>query len=253
MDSAFFLGHVQHRRWFPRRHQFRYKVMMTYLNLDELDVLFSQNRFWSLNKKNIVEFRRSDFYGDVDMPLQEAVKQRVSEEVGVYPKGKVCLLTNLRYWGFIINPISTYYCYDELDRLQYILVEVTNTPWDKRISYVIDASGQTQSKVIKARFAKSMHVSPFMAMHYEYYWRSTSSPDRLTIHLENHSLEESSSSKHFDATMILNRKAISSRSMYRILVNYPVMTLQVAMGIYWQALKLWLKKVPYYDYPKSVD
>ena len=241
--SGIYEGIVSHCRFSPKRHQFKYKVYMMYLDLEEIDRVFSKNSLWSVNKFNLACFRRKDFFGDQKIPLIEAVKQRVKEVTGVKPDGPVRMLTNLRYFGFIINPITCYYCFDSGEQLQYIVAEVTNTPWKEKVSYVIPV--KSESCWSTACFDKELHVSPFMPMDINYLWKNSSPGKKLSIYMENYRNSE----RVFNATLRLKRHEISPSALNQFITLYPFMTLKVFWGIYWQAVKLWWKGASFHRHP----
>ena len=244
MKSRIYRGVLQHRRVSPRRHQFQYQLAMVYLCLDELPEVFSGTRFWSANGPALAQFRRSDFLGDPAVPLADEVRRRIREETGVSHKGPVYLLANLRYFGYVTNPIACYYCFNEDEtRLEYVVAEVNNTPWDERHSYVLP--GPATGSWIETSFDKAFHVSPFNPMSMRYNWRSNTPNDRLVLHMEN--TEEGD--KVFDATLSLSAQPITAGNLNRLLLRYPFMTAKVGLAIYWQALRLYLKGVPVHTHP----
>mgnify|MGYP000429725471 CR=1 FL=1 len=137
LRSGIYKGWLRHRRSHPKTHEFRYRTFMMYIDLSELDTLFDVHPFWSNKKPALAYFRRSDYLGDPNTPLDDAVRLKVQEETGEYPRGRVALLTNLRYFGLSFNPISCYYVFNRNDQLETILAEVTNTPWNEKHYYVL--------------------------------------------------------------------------------------------------------------------
>lgn len=133
LASAIFEGTIRHQRLLPKNHLFKYKVFMMYLDLDEIDTAMSLSRWWSASGFNAAQFRRSDFLGPNNLPLKQAVHEYIYAATGDKLNGPVRLLCNLRYFGYILNPISCYYCFDEKEQLRFIVAEVTNTPWKERI------------------------------------------------------------------------------------------------------------------------
>lgn len=251
MKSAIYEGQVKHRRTKPREHAFDYRVFMVLLDLAELDSVFEGRWFWSTRRPALARFRREDHVGDPATPLARSVRELVKDRTGKAPEGPIRLLTNLSYFGYCFNPVSFYYCYDRDDRqVETIVAEVNNTPWGEQICYVLDGTGKTGGAAHQG-FAplKQMHVSPFMPMDVDYEWRFSEPLGKLGVYMQNALHGE----KIFDASLNLKRKEITGASLARVLLMYPFMTLKVIVAIHWQALRLWLKRVPVYDHAKTQE
>ena len=154
-------------------------------------------------------------------------------------------MANLRYFGYVMNPIACYYCFSEGEkRLEYVVAEVNNTPWNERHSYVLP--GPAAGRWLRTQFDKTFHVSPFNPMAMRYRWRSNTPDSRLILHMET--IERGA--KTFDATLSLTAQTLSAANLNRHLLGYPLMTVKVVLAIYWQALRLYLKGVPVYTHPQ---
>lgn len=251
LHSALYTGWVRHRRLAPRAHAFSYRLFLLWLDLDEVERVFAGRWFWSARGPNLAWWRRADHLGDPAQPLAEAVRDEVARQSGVRPAGPIRLLTHPRYFGFGFNPVSLFYCYAaDGETLEAIVAEVTNTPWRERHAYVLAMTANLGTPKKPAfRQAKTFHVSPFLPMDLEYVWRLTRPGANLLLHMED--LEQGS--KVFDATLNLHRQALSGANLARALLRFPFMTGQVMLGIYWQALRLWLKGMPVFDHPPARD
>jgi DUF1365 family protein len=242
MHSCLYAGSLRHRRLAPRRHAFRYSLFMAYLDLGELEEVFRGRWLWSARRPALAWFRRADYLGDASRPLDDEVRSLVGRETGVRPRGPIRLLTHLRMFGHCFNPVSFYYCFDARgERVETVVAEITNTPWNERHAYVLPATGGE----MRFRFGKAFHVSPFMPMAQQYDWRFGTPEERLSVHMENHD----GRGKVFDATLALERREIGAASLAGALVRHPFLTLQVLGAIHWQALRLWAKRVPVHAHP----
>jgi len=248
MNSCLYVGQVRHRRFAPRAHAFRYQLFQVYLDLDELESVFRGRWFWSTRFVNLAWFRRRDHFGAPEQPLSESVRDLVEQETGARPEGPIRLLTHLRYFGYVMNPVSFYFCFDrDGEHVDTVVAEVNNTPWGERHCYVLDQARNRGTRR-RMRFVddKVFHVSPFMGLDMRYAWRLTAPDDHLVVHIEN----EQHGSKLFDATLVMSRNEISASSLASVLVRYPLITMKVVAAIYYEALRLWVKKIPFVSHPK---
>ena len=249
LASAVYEGVVRHRRHMPHPHAFRYRMAQLYLDLDEVAHIFDRRWLWSAHRRNLAEFRRSDYLGDPERPLGDAVRDRAAGVLGRRPQGPIRLLTHLRYAGLSFNPVSFYYCYAaDGVALDCIVAEITNTPWKERHAYVLPvAAASTHGRALHWSFEKQFHVSPFVDMARDYDWRFTAPGAPLHVHMDVMREGE----REFDASLHLQRRPLNAASLRRVLWRYPLMTAQVVGAIHWQALRLWLKRNPVYDHPSK--
>ncbi len=257
MHSAIYRGWLRHRRFAPKLHDFRYPLFLMYLDLAELDEVFRGRWLWSTRRTALARFDRADHLGDPAVPLDQAVRDLVTQQTGFRPDGPIRLLTHLRYFGHCFNPVSFYYCFDAADtRVVCMVAEVNNTPWGEHHCYVLhqplrSVPGRYQTY----RSEKVFHVSPFMPMDLVYDWGFSTPGDTLNVHM---ALQPASNAdgvdqpKVFDATMQLARAPATAMQLAAALLRYPLMTVQVVAAIHWQALRLWLKRVPVHTHPAKL-
>lgn len=248
MKSSFYTGYVRHRRFSEKAHAFRYGLFMMHLYLDELDEVFRGRVLWSSKRPAFAWFRRADYLGDPGVPLEESVRRLVEVHTGRTAEGRISLLTQLRYAGVLMNPVSFYFCWDaEGRRPEAVVLEVTNTPWGERHCYVLEG-GSPDGGAIRATFAKDFHVSPFLPMAMEYRLRMNVPGRQVGIHLENWS----GGQKCFDATLALQHCALTGINAAKMLTGHPWMSLQVLAAIYFEAFRLWRKGVKIHGHPQRL-
>jgi uncharacterized protein len=245
LDSAIYSGTVRHRRFRPARHEFTYELFMAFLDIDRIPALMRQAPVSSYNRWNWASFHESDHFGDPKSSLRDRLVQDAKTHGVDFPRdGPIYLLTNLRYLGYCFNPISLYFCYEPNGvSLKTILAEVNSTFGEHR-NYWLGPHNQLPGK-LKFHSAKSMHVSPFMDMKLDYEFAFNEPGDKLVAHMNT--LDQGST--FFDATLTLHRKPWNSANLTAALIRQPWMTAKVITAIHWEALRLWLKRVPVYQHP----
>lgn len=275
LKQGFFVGSIRHRRYRPRPHEFTYEMYWSLLDLDKLEETFAQSKLWSLEKWNLISFRNKDFHQSSDIQEakaletniletsipeintseknktsinKQAILETIRQRTGESFSGQVLMLSHLRYLGFNFNSVCFYFCIEK-GNLKYIVSEITNTPWGERHSYLHDCNqGQKQGSVYQFEFDKEFHVSPFLTMDMHYQWLFKVEQDGLRIHMVVN--QKGSGQKFFDATFTADFIPLTQSSMRKLVLTRPLQPLKMVVAIYWQAFKLWLKKIPFVAHPK---
>lgn len=245
MNSALYVGSIAHRRHIPREHHFEYPFFMWYLALDQLHRLPDLGRWFSTTSWALSRFRRSDYLGDPAIPLASAVRERMAELTGRTVKGEICGLLNLSSLGLYFSPVNFYYGYDESGSLSHLLAEVSNIPWNERHQYAHFLGDGTR----KPSHPKEFHVSPFNPIDQRYSWQIHEPGENLAVSLD----VEDHRGRIFEARLRMNRQPLTRRMVRRQLLCKPVLPAFIVVGIYYQACRLYLKKVPYIPRPKEVS
>ncbi len=255
LQSCIYRGTIRHRRRTPVTNAFKFPAYMMYVDLEELGEIFQRRLLWSISRPAPARFMREDHLKKlgVELSLREAAIETLRTH-GVHKEiGPIRLLTQFRHFGFEMNPVSFFYCFDlDGERVEAIIAEVNNTPWGEQHIYVIPANGEEsepQKRIVIDRLRKAFHVSPFMPMDMEYRMLFTVPQTSLGVKMQNFQSGE----RKFDVSMLLERVPINGWSLNWILLRFPLMTVQVFAGIYWQALKLYFKGAPFYSHSKPTS
>ena len=233
----------------PVVHQFKYAIYFAYLDLDELPGLLSSVRLMSASRWAPAAFCRADHLGPATEPLTQSVRRLVRHQTGLTIDGPIRLLTLLRSYGYYFSPLNLYFCFDDDVNVNAIVAEVSNTPWLEKHYYCLWAGNRlAEGERQRFRHPKEFHVSPFMPMDAEYEWHVSRPGAELKVHLASHG-----GAKPFAATLQLRRQPLTSAQLVRSLLRFPLMTAQVIAAIHYEALRLWLKKCPFYPHPNASE
>ncbi len=245
MEPAFYFGTLRHRRFAPARHEFTYGLFMAFLDIDRIPALASVSRLFSVNRFNWTSYDDRDHLGDPRLPLRTRLERDAAAAGLALPGGPIFLLTHLRYLGYCFNPVSFYYCYSAAGQLELILAEVNNTFGERHNYWLGPHNRLPASGSLRYRTPKRMHVSPFMPMDHDYTFVFTPPGERLIVHMDT----SGHGGPRFDATLRLARRPWRAASLHRALASRPWMTAKVIAAIHWEALRLYLKKVPVFTHP----
>ena len=251
MSSAVYHGTLVHARRRPREHVFRYRVCFYLLDLDELDELDARVRLFGNERRQLVSLRASDHLGEAERTLRENVETCLRQEGIEPPGGRIELLTNLRVAGYLFNPISFFYVYDAREQLAHVVAEVHNT-FGERWPYVLSPGEKGSSAetaptqhALEAETPKRLHVSPFFGMDQRYAF-ALSCPESMVYARVDVS---EAGERVFASVLSGEREPLTSASLRKSLLRYPLMPARVAVGIHWNALQLRLKGVPFHPKP----
>jgi DUF1365 family protein len=240
--AALYFGEVVHERQRPRRHRLRYSVFSLLVDVDRLSELSNGSRLFSHNAPALFSVHDQDHGGVSEQTPADWVRQELAAagltEAGHY----ITLLCYPRLLGYVFNPLSVYFCHDASGVLRAIIYEVHNT-FGERHAYVVSVDDDARS-VIRQEGAKEFFVSPFIPMECAYKFRIQPPGEHVRVVMRVEDKDGLLLAASFNA----RRKPFSDRYLALAALRYPLMTIKVVAGIHWEALRLWLKKAPYFTH-----
>lgn len=239
--NAIYNGAVTHTRLTPARHSFRYRVFSLLLDLDSIDNFARRSRLFAHNRRGIVSFHDED-HGD-GRPLREWIKAKLSE-AHIEADGRVEVLCYPRLWGFVFNPLSVWFCRRADESLAAVIYEVHNT-FGERHAYVLPAVAN--DNVVDQSCGKNFYVSPFLSMDCAYRFRIEPPGDSVLIAIH----ESESGNPVLAAAFSGKRQTLSDGNLALAVLRHPLMTIKVVAAIYFEAVRLWLKRVPSHAHMKG--
>ena len=248
MHSCLYRGYVRHRRTNPG-HQFQYSTSWAYLDLAEIDELVASHRMLSLKRFAPAAVRRVDHFGDPAVSMADSVRELVRQKAGLVVDGPIRLLTQLRHFGVYFSPINVFYCFGREEQLTALVAEVSNTPWNERHCYVLWEGNRLPGSSSRYAHAKEFHVSPFMPMDTQYQWHIKPPEERLHLALGC----DRDGKRVFQAHLHLNRTPMTDTQLARSLARRPIAAVHVLGAIYFQALRLWIKRCQFFPHPRVLE
>jgi len=232
--SAVYTGKLMHARRTPSRHVFRYPVSYWLFDLDELPDLERRLRLFSVNKRNVVSLRDRDHF-EGTKPL----KQAVIEYAGDPTIERVLTLTQPRVLGYVFNPVTFHWCYRGDGSLSCIVTELNNT-FGERLPEVL------RGPELHYEHAKRLHVSPFFGLDYAYEYAFSQPGEEVWVRMH---VRDGAGRKPLTAVLHGKRRELTNRAVAGLLLRYPLQPLQVIALIHFEAIRLWLKRVPFHHKP----
>jgi DUF1365 family protein len=235
-----------HHRFAPKAHRFDYRIFMFALDLDELSALQSKLRFFSVDRPNAYSFQQKDF-----LPTDDGA-QSLKSRVLVYlagrgvdlSGGRVMLVSLPRVFGYLFNPVSFYFCYDRAGAPIASIAEVTNTFREMK-PFVLGPETRVEKKsglTFSLRVPKYFYVSPFTATDVAFDFTLHAPAEKLSVQIDDYDAGQ----RTLTSVLAGRQRPLTDACLAWYSIKYPLITLKIIVLIHWQALILYLKKIPWF-------
>ena len=238
MTSSIYNGTVIHKRFKPKTHYFKYSVFSLLIDLSELETLDKKIKFFSFNKFNLISFFEKDHGSRDGSSLIKWVKKNLYENNIQYNNITIKLLCYPRIFGYVFNPLSVFFIYDNNEKLISILYEVKNT-FGEQHTYIFKV--ENDSKLFQHNCAKKFHVSPFIEMNCNYFFRILKPGEKISIIIDQYQINE----KILYASQDGQRVDFSTKELIKSYLKHPLMTFKIISAIHFEAFKLWAKGIKF--------
>jgi DUF1365 family protein len=235
-SSCIYSGVTIHKRFKPKKHFFIYKTFSLFIDLSEIKVLEKKIKFFSYNKFNLLSFYNVDHGARDGTSLNKWVKKALSRAKINIDGGAIKLLCFPRFFGYVFNPLSIFYCYNKNNKLKAVLYEVKNT-FNEQHTYVFRS--KYSSNLIQHKCNKKFYVSPFIAMKTFYNFRLSIPKNNISISIR----QTDNKGPLLTAKQIGKRIKLNSKNLLYQFFKHPLMSFKVIVAIHYEALRLWLKGV----------
>ena len=234
-NSKIYTGKVIHRRFKPKEHYFKYSVFSLLIDLDELEDIQKEISIFSYNKFNIISFFDKD-HGERDSSSLKNWVYSNLKTLGIEEEVKIKLLCYPRIFGYVFNPLSIFFVYNQNDKLISILYEVKNT-FNEQHTYIFRVDDE--NKLIQNNCSKKFHVSPFIEMNCKYFFRILSPDEKLSVIIDQYDQE----GKILFASQDGKRAELNSSQLFKSYLKHPLMTIKIISEINFEEFKLWMKGI----------
>ena len=238
MNSSIYNGTVIHKRFKPKIHYFKYKVFSLLIDLSELENLSKKIKFFSYNKFNLISFYEKDHGNRDGSSLVFWVKKNLKDNNINFENVKIKLLCYPRILGYVFNPLSVFYIYDESEKLVCILYEVKNT-FGEQHTYIFRVDND--QKLYQHNCSKKFHVSPFIEMNCKYFFRLLKPGEKISVIIDQYQTDE----KILYASQDGQRVDFNTKELIKSYFKHPLMTFKIISAIHFEAFKLWIKGIKF--------
>ncbi len=237
--NALCQGWVWHKRYEPKIHQFKYRLNSWLIDLQDIGALSNGSCLFSSKKLSLYRFNQDNYLPDYEGDLLTRLKKRFID-LGAVLSGseRFYLLGQISNLGIYFSPLNLYLCYLE-NSYPYILAEVANTPWNERHYYLLN----THNPHIITK--KNFHVSPFWGLNQEYHWKFKLSKQKIFFKIDTYQDQK----LVFSAGYIGGMSLLSCNRTLLKLLRAPITTYKILSAIYFEAFRIWLKKIPFIAHP----
>ncbi|MFN3939119.1 MAG: DUF1365 domain-containing protein [Chitinophagales bacterium] len=251
MNSALYKCQVMHHRLRPKKHRFVYSLFMFWIDLDELRIL--SDRLWpfSYNRFNLFGFYDSDHlkqkaqHANSKSAVKERIYQLLRQNNILFLPDKIFLLTHVRVLGYVFNPVSFYFCYDNHQVCKLVVTEVSNTFGEMKI-FIVD---QISNEKFLQEQMKYFYVSPFSDPDNTFQFRYNVPGEQLRLQINVRNATDT----FFYSSLTGVKKALTTRRLFLYFLKFPLITLRIITAIHWQAFKIWMKGVNYHKKKANPD
>lgn len=238
MNSCLYDCRIIHHRKKPREHRFGYRVFMFYLDLDEIDELAEKLPWLSRNRQNVYAFNDADHLQEGAANVRDNVLNFLSNQGIGKEAGKIFLLTHLRTWGHIFNPVSFFFVDDKQGHPLCLVAEVANTFKEQKL-YLVPKEN-LQSGIYRDKQIKEFYISPFSDLDTNIHFNVKPPSQSLALSIN----ESEDGQPFFFSSMEGTRRPLNQKSLVYYTLLFPLITFKIVAGIHWQALLLYLKRIP---------